>query len=289
MNSPDLTSFNIDPASLAALPRTCGMYIFRGSGVLPLYIGKSVNIRSRVMSHLRNPEEQRMLAQTRRVDFIETAGEIGALLLESHMVKAQSPLFNQRLRRIRSLCSIRLSSTGQGLKPEIVSSKSVKLGATPELYGLFASQHAATTKLKELAQDHLLCLSTLGLEKTSKRGCFGLQIKTCLGTCIGKEDRHLHDQRLLSALTDSQVQVWPFQGPVDVIEESDGWVQRHRVHNWCYLGTQCSKNNSASLQSSTYPQDPEFDLDSYKILVKPIMLGSVRVEACQTNGTPVLA
>jgi excinuclease Cho len=230
------------------------------------------------MSHLRNPEEQRMLAQTLRVDFIETAGEIGALLLESHMVKAQSPLFNQRLRRIRSLCSIRLSTTGQGLKPEIVSSKTVKLGATPELYGLFASQHAATTKLKELAHEHLLCLSTLGLEKTSKRGCFGLQIKACLGTCIGKEDRHTHDQRLLGALTDSQVQVWPFIGPVDVIEESDGWVQRHRVHNWCYLGTQCSKNNSASLQSSTYPQDPEFDLDSYKILVKPIMLGTVRVE-----------
>jgi excinuclease Cho len=241
------------------------------------------------MSHLRNPDEQHMLVQTRRVDFIETAGEIGALLLESHMVKTQSPLFNQRLRRIRSLSSIRISTTSQGLKPEIVSSKSVKLGETPELYGLFASQHAATTKLKKLAQEHLLCLSTLGLEKSSKRGCFGVQIKTCLGTCIGKEDRHIHDQRLLSALTDSQVQVWPFQGPVDVIEESDGWVQRHRVHNWCYQGTQCSKNNSASLQSRTYPQDPEFDLDSYKILVKPIMLGSVRVEACQTNGTPVLA
>ena len=279
MVSHDLTSPNIDPDSLAALPRTCGVYIFRGSGVLPLYIGKSVNIRSRVMSHLRNPEEQRMLAQTRRVDFIETAGEIGALLLESHMVKAQSPLFNQRLRRIRSLCSIRLITTDQGLKPEIVSSKTVKLGATPELYGLFASQHSATTKLKELAQEHLLCLSALGLEKTSKRGCFGLQIKTCLGTCIGKEDRHTHDQRLLGALTDSQVQVWPFKGPVDVIEESNNWVQRHRVHNWCYLGTQCSKKEDASLQTSTYPQDPEFDLDSYKILVKPIMLGSVRVEA----------
>jgi len=106
-----------------------------------------------------------------------------------------------------------------------------------------------------------------------------LQIKTCLGTCIGKEDRHTHDQRLLGALTDSQVQVWPFKGPVDVIEESNNWVQRHRVHNWCYLGTQCSKTEDASLQTSTYPQDPEFDLDSYKILVKPIMLGSVRVEA----------
>jgi excinuclease Cho len=73
---------------------------------------------------------------------------------------------------------------------------------------------------------------------------------------------------------------------VDVVEESNGWVQRHRVHNWCYLGTQCSKNGDNGLSSDTETSsnnsitNPEFDLDSYKILVKPIMLGSVRVEAC---------
>ena len=73
----------IDPDSLAVLPRTPGVYIFKGEGTLPLYIGKSVDIRSRVMSHLRTPDEASMVAQTRRIDFIETAGEIGALLLES--------------------------------------------------------------------------------------------------------------------------------------------------------------------------------------------------------------
>jgi excinuclease Cho len=266
----------IDPASLAALPRTSGVYIFKGEGTLPLYIGKSVDIRSRVMSHLRTPDEASMIAQTRRIDFIETAGEIGALLLESRMIKEQSPLFNQRLRRIKTLCSIRVSQTATGAVPEIVDSKSVNLGSTPELYGLFSSAHSANAKLKELAQQHMLCLSVLGLEKTSKRGCFGLQIKTCLGVCVGKEDRHTHDQRLLSALLDSQVEVWPFSGPVDLIEEIDGWVQRHRVNRWCYLGTQCSKTGEKSKLSELKQND--FDLDSYKILVKPIMLKTVKVE-----------
>jgi excinuclease Cho len=266
----------IDPESLAALPRTSGVYIFRGEGTLPLYIGKSVDIRARVMSHLRTPDEASMIAQTRRIDFIETAGEIGALLLESRMIKEQNPLFNQRLRRVRTLCSIRLKQTGQGVVPEIVDSKTVSLGATPELYGLFSSTHAANSKLKELAQQHLLCLSVLGLEKTSKRGCFGLQIKTCLGACVGKEDRAIHDQRLFSALIDSQVEVWPFNGAIDLIEESDGWVQRHRVNNWCYLGTQCSRTEAPSRLTEFKPHD--FDLDSYKILVKPIMLKTVKVE-----------
>lgn len=266
----------IDPDSLAALPRTSGVYIFKGEGTLPLYIGKSVDIRSRVMSHLRTPEEASMTAQTRRIDFIETAGEIGALLLESRMIKEQSPLFNQRLRRVRTLCSIRLRQTEQGAVPEVVDSKSVNLGSTPELYGLFLSSHAANAKLKELAQQHMLCMSLLGLEKTSKRGCFGLQIKTCLGACVGKEDRLAHDERLFTALIDSQVEVWPFAGPVDLIEEFDGWVQRHRVNNWCYLGTQCSKTQGKSQLSDLKQHD--FDLDSYKILVKPIMLKTVKVQ-----------
>jgi excinuclease Cho len=217
-----------------------------------------------------------MIAQTRRIDFIETAGEIGALLLESRMIKEQTPLFNQRLRRIRTLCSIRLNQTNVGALPEVVDSKQVNLGSTPELYGLYASSHAAKAKLKELAQQHMLCLALLGLEKTSARGCFGLQIKTCLGACVGREDRRTHDQRLFSALVDSQVEVWPFDGPIDLIEQAGEWVQRHRVNNWCYLGTQCSKSGHPS-QLNTY-QPHDFDLDSYKILVKPIMLKTVKVE-----------
>ena len=271
-----LLEHKIDADSLAVLPRNPGVYIFKGEGTLPLYIGKSVDIRTRVLSHLRTPDEASMIAQTRRIDFIETAGEIGALLLESRMIKEQSPLFNQRLRRIKTLCSIRVNETANGAMPEIVDSKSVNFGSTPELYGLFSSAHSATAKLKELAQQHMLCMSVLGLETTSKRGCFGLQIKTCLGACVGKEDRYTHDQRLLSALVDSQVEVWPFNGPVDLIEETDGWVQRHRVNNWCYLGTHCSKTSGESKLSELKQHD--FDLDSYKILVKPIMLKTVKVE-----------
>ena len=265
----------VSPDNLAQLPRGAGVYIFKGEGRLPLYIGKSVDIRARVMSHMRAPDEASMMAQIQCIDVIETAGEIGALLLESKLIKTQSPLFNQRLRRIRSLCSIQLKPTSQGLVPEIVDGKSVNLGTTPGLYGLFSSHHAATSKLKALAQQNRLCLATLGLEKVSARGCFGLQIKTCLGACVGKEDRQQHDERLSAALLDSQVEVWPFSGAVDLIEEAGDWVQNHRVNNWCYLGTWCSRAGEASIRLDSEPSD--FDLHSYKILVKPIMLQTVKI------------
>jgi excinuclease Cho len=266
-------SHQIDPDSLAALPRTSGVYVFKGEGTLPLYIGKSVDIRSRVLAHLRAEDEVEMIAQTRRVEFIETAGEIGALLLEARLIKQQSPLFNIRLRRLRNLCSIQLTQKPDGITPELLSSKDVPFGQVDGLYGLFSSVHSAQTKLRELADQHRLCLGLLGLEKISKRGCFGLQVKTCLGGCIGKEERHAHDQRLFSALMDLKVHAWPFPAAVELVEQSGDWVQRHRIQDWRYLGTWCSRIHKIETH-----EQYGFDLDTYKILVKPIMMGTARIE-----------
>ena len=205
-----LMKHQIAAECLDALPRTSGVYIFKGDGTLPLYIGKSVDIRSRVLSHLRTPDEAKMIAQTRQIDFIETAGEIGALLLEAQMIKTHSPLFNIRLRRLRNLNSIQLNKTDAGLEPEIVSSKDAEIGQVDGFYGLFSSQRSAQERLRELANEHELCSGLLGLEKLSKRGCFGLQIKMCRGACAGLEDRASHDQRLLSSLVDLKVHVWPY-------------------------------------------------------------------------------
>ena len=77
-------------ACLAPLPKGPGVYVFHGqSESLPLYIGKSVNIRSRVMAHFRAQDEAKMLRQTRRISFIETAGELGALLLEAQLINSR--------------------------------------------------------------------------------------------------------------------------------------------------------------------------------------------------------
>ena len=156
---------SIDPALLAALPRTSGVYVFKGEGALPIYIGKSVDIRSRVLSHLRAADEAEMIAQCRRVEYIETAGEFGALLLEARLIKQLSPLFNIRLRRVRNLCSIQLSDLSGAVTPEIVTGKDVAVGQTEGLYGLFSSVHTAQSKLRELADQHMLCQGLLGLEK----------------------------------------------------------------------------------------------------------------------------
>ena len=260
---------------VSQLPHAPGVYIFHGDSSLPLYIGKSVDIRSRVMSHLRNPDEERMLAQTRHITCMETAGEIGALLLESHLIKTQSPLFNQRLRRLKSLCSMQLIQEPEGLRPALVDGRHVQHGITPGLYGLFSSMHAAKQKLHSLAAQHRLCMQLLGLEKTTSRGCFGWQTKQCAGACTGAESRPSHDHRLREALQQLQIHTWPFKGAVDLLEQRGSWTQKHRIENWSYLGTWCSDNRSyLPLSKST----GGFDADTYQILVKPVLMGLVDIQ-----------
>jgi excinuclease Cho len=161
------------------------------------------------------------------------------------------------------------------LKPAIVDGKQVQHGITPGLYGLFTSAHAAKEKLHALARQHRLCLQLLGLEKTSARGCFGRQTGQCAGACTGDEPRHVHDQRLQDVLQELQIHTWPFDGAVDLVEEREGWTQKHRIENWSYLGTWCSDNRSYQPLSTT---SQGFDADTYQILVKPILMGLVEIQ-----------
>ena len=257
---------HLDPVMIAQLPSVPGVYIFRGETALPLYIGKSIDIRTRVLSHIRGEEKSRMIAQARSVDYIETAGDIGAQLLESRLIKEHKPLYNIRLRRVKMLYSIRLAQKTRYLLPQIVSSQEVIIGHTDSLYGLFRSVGAVRSKLEELAVTHHLCHGLLGLEKIAHRGCFRLQIKKCLGACVGQEDVKQHDDRLVAGLNDLKIHIWPYEGPVELIEQRDSWVQRHRIDQWRYLGTWCSRDN----QFMAAPEQG-FDLDTYKILVRPIM------------------
>ena len=251
------------------LPRAPGVYVFHGDGNLPLYIGKSIDMRSRVQSHLRNPDEARMLSQTRRIEAIETAGEIGALLLESQMIKTQSPLYNQCLRRVKKLCSLQLVQKKDGWQTAVVDEKTVAFGQTPQLYGLFSSRHAVRQKLQSLAQQHRLCLQLLGLETVNPRGCFGWQIRQCAGACVGHEARTAHDDRLLQALA------WPFPGAVHLVERRGDWVQKHRINHWSYQGTWCSQKGAWIERREGFAG---FDADSYHIVVKPVLLQTLAIE-----------
>jgi DNA polymerase III subunit epsilon len=88
---------------VADMPDTPGVYLFYGDAPAPLYIGKSVNLRSRVLAHFQSASklvrDQRIAQAVRRVEWRETAGELGARLLEAHLVRQLKPTLNRKPRR----------------------------------------------------------------------------------------------------------------------------------------------------------------------------------------------
>lgn len=265
---------HIDRASLDALPSKPGIYIFRDEQERPLYIGKSVNIRSRVLSHLRTPEEARMLQASRHVEFRRTAGEIGALLLESRLIKEMQPLHNKKLRRTREMCTLRLAP-GALTAPEIVYARDHDFAKTADLYGLFATRKAALEKLREIVDAEKLCPAVTGLETVMRgRACFARQISRCLGACTGEEPAVDHYLRFKAALEEMRIVVWPYAGPMGIVEECDGWAQMHVIDHWFYVGSIDHAEGATPLRQ---PARRGFDVDTYKILVGPMMRGQLRI------------
>ncbi|MBI3381697.1 MAG: 3'-5' exoribonuclease [Aquabacterium sp.] len=270
---------HLDPALLDALPERHGVYLFYGDNDLPLYIGKANNLRQRVLSHFsadhRIAKEMSLSQQVRRVDWIETTGEMGALLKEAQLIKQWQPTHNRRLRRTNELCTWKLAPLSEAeedgpVKPELAWARDLDWGQQDQVYGLFGSHKDALKTLREIAESAQLCLVTLGLEKVpAGRPCFGYQLHQCSGVCIGQESLADHSKRLRNVMADWRVQTWPYGGPV-AVQEGQGW---HVLDAWCYLGTATSEAEVKTLLSQGRPT---FDKDTYKILVS--WLPRLRVE-----------
>jgi len=111
------------------------------------------------------------------------------------------------------------------------------------------------------------------------RACFARQISRCLGACVGAEPAEDHFRRLQAALQEMRIVMWPYPGPMGIVEECDGWRQTHVVDHWFYLG---SIDHTAGGAPVRQPAKRSFDADTYKILVKPMLRGELRIEPVRT-------
>jgi len=262
------------PAGLAEgaldeIPEAPGVYLFYGENGASLYVGKSINLRSRVLAHFagdhRDARDMKIAQQVKRVDWIETAGELGALIEESRLVKRLAPVYNRRLRRAAELCAWHWRVEAMLDPPRLVTAHELGQVRFDDLHGLFRSRSAALEALREIATAHQLCPIVLGLEK-GKGPCFAHQLKRCRGACVGKESRGTHALRLGAALAQLRMRPWPFKGRIGVLETGATQAEIIVLDRWCYLGTVRSESELGEFTAQS--PAPAFDLDTYKILTR---------------------
>ena len=281
----------LDPEEVNKIPNTAGVYYFYAQNGELLYVGKSINLRNRVLSHFSadytQSKEFQMCQKTAHVNFETTPSDFGAQLRESYQIKALSPLYNRRLRKARKLYQYKTVIDGNGymrLATEAVSSSA----PSEQQFGLFRSPRQASIQLEKLADQYFLCHQLVGLESKQKQNkpCFRSQLKKCFGACHGAEPPEHYNERLSSAIERYQIQAWPYQNAIMIEEQNlDGQKAFHIIDHWRYitkldipedifdLGYQvCNQHQPISSQAqSGLTADDKFDLDIYFILVRFLM------------------
>ena len=276
---------------LEGVPDSPGVYFFYGENDLPLYIGKSKRLRARVMSHFAadrsNGKSAELARQVRRVEWEQTAGELGALLLEACLIKHHRPLHNRQLRRNDEVFALRLLPSNK--RKAVVLERVPLTGSDPraweDVHGAFRTRKEADNLLRELAMLYQLCPRRLGIEPGRTGACMAHQIKRCAGVCAGKESPESHDARLALALAGKGVKAWPWHGPVCVAEHdpATGRSEFHLLDRWCYLAT---VRSDADVYDALSGAAYTFDLDIYRLLVRWFDAGTHRSAArALTPGT----
>lgn len=251
----------LDVGAINILPETPGVYLFYGPRDEVLYVGKSVNLRERVRSHFAPGNDHAMYSQVARIEHRGTAGELGALLLESSLIKELRPLHNQRSRRRKNLVTVSCEKDKHGYtrtKIDILDNSYSSGSPPPGL--MFRSVAQAKSYLEAIARSHRLCRKLLGLEQ-SREHCFGYHLRRCHGACGGEEVPGEYNARMDRAFAGREACTWPFAGGL-VVEESGLHDERETflIDRWCVLGS--VRNGEKHMVSSDY----RFDFDSYKIL-----------------------
>jgi DNA polymerase-3 subunit epsilon len=267
----------VDRAMIDTIPEAPGVYIFYGEGALPLYVGKSLAMRSRVLAHfgddVRSARAMQLAREVRRIDWQRTAGELGALLREAELVKELAPAYNRQLRKANSLCGF----VFDGKRLRLADEAEIDAETLPFVYGVFRSRRAALAALHDLADAHGLCLQALGYDVPRHGACFRHQIGRCAGVCAGKESIHRHHARLATELARLKAKPWRHRGVLGIVEhdENRDATEVHIVDRWCYLGTARSEDEVAELLEER--RRAAFDYDQYRILARHLDKPGVRL------------
>ena len=265
---------HLPPELADDLPDAPGVYLFRDEHDATIYVGRSRNVRGRVFDHFtgarRSDRHAELANRVRRVEWIETGGELGALFLEKRLLRELVPSGNRPLRNAAEDCVIRLVQAADGLLPEVLplADSDVDDDRQPA-FGPFRTERDARKALEGKAREAGLCLKALGLE-AGEGSCVAYQVQKCRGACIGREPRLLHDARLQLALASLRLKAWPFQGPIGIRERAPHarGTCVHVLDRWRHLGTARDESEVADVLRQAV--EPGFDADGYRIIARAL-------------------
>lgn len=261
-------TFFVNGSEVQKLPDSPGVYYLYDATRTLLYVGKSVYLRSRVKTHLRNRalnnRNVSIKEKIARVEVWQTVTELAAELLELHHIKLLQPIYNRRSRRNRRLTTAIFSLFSDQLV-------SLVAGTADQSFNnynlLFRSRSQANIWLERQVKEHRLCPARLGLQKASDLACFNYQIDKCDGVCVGAASIADHDRKLIPVLQNYQQKSWRHPGALVWENQTKLVKERLVINNWQLQSLHITyPNNTLELAVD----DAVFDYDSYRASIRHI-------------------
>lgn len=190
---------NIKKEQVDALPDKPGVYYFHDEQGEVIYVGKSINIRKRIIQHFNIDYKSRKSIEFKNqiadISYELMGNELVALLYESDEIKRMKPHYNRQQRRSVFNTGLYAPIDGNGYKRLTfgrISDEKIPLIALPNAF-------KAKGFLNYLIGKYTLCQKLCDLYKTTG-ACFDYQVHQCNGACIGKEDAEKYNARVDKAI-----------------------------------------------------------------------------------------
>lgn len=255
---------------LEALPDCPGAYVFRSATGQILEIDRARDLRSQVLGFFtatrQSAKNKKIAAAVHDVATWPCAGELGAQFKELELARS---LREQPVTGAFGWRWLRHSLKSPVL--ELANLANSDPADWADISGCFRGEREATVALQELARQHKLCASRIGLERGGGP-CQAVHLGRCHGVCVGREEPRIHDLRLATVLAALRLTAWPWPGAVLVREhhESSGRSETHLFDHWCHLGSAQDEASLATLLEAPPPR--RFDADLYRMISRWLAL-----------------
>ena len=176
---------------LKNLPTEPGVYIFSDSRSQTVYVGKAINLRSRVRSYFQSSANDgrflfsRIVKHTDSIDFIVCNNELEALLLENNLIKKHRPLYNLRLRDDKTYLSLRVT-TGEKW-PRVHPIRRWKDDGH-RYFGPYSSSKSVYQLLRLIKKYIPLRTCSNAFFDSRQRPCLEHEIGRCTAPCVGLDE-----------------------------------------------------------------------------------------------------
>lgn len=182
----------IAPFDRNEIPHKSGVYLFKDFAGKVLYVGKAIDLFSRVSSYFSkyqlNPKTISLIEKIKNCETIIVESELEALILEANLIKKYLPLFNVRLTDDKDYLYIKVTKEAY---PKIIIARKKDLKDVKKYFGPFPSGSIVRGTLKKLRRVFPWC-SNPPKKLASKdvvlrgRACFYYHLGLCPGPCRGK-------------------------------------------------------------------------------------------------------